>query len=131
MAIPNKDTIPTPVPPPTTQVEADILLPGIHLIELKIKPYSELAHNNTARSDHCVRIYYRVLGDVTATDKFRLSAPPGSGDDLPHSVFTRKHKYQFDFPEEDRGKTVYFCLRYENSKGDSGPWGPILQAIIP
>jgi hypothetical protein len=58
-----------------------------------------------------------------------VAQAPTPADDLPHSVFTRKH--QFDFPEEDRGKSVYFCLRYENGKGDAGPWGPILQAIIP
>jgi hypothetical protein len=46
-------------------------------------------------------------------------------------VFTRKPKHEFDFPEEDRGKSVYFCLRYENSKGDPGPWGPLLHAVIP
>ncbi|MDR3234395.1 MAG: hypothetical protein LBT46_12170 [Planctomycetaceae bacterium] len=131
MDIPNRDTSHTPVPPPTSQAEADILFPGIHLIELKIKPYSELAHNAASKSDHGVRVYFGVVGDATAADKFRLAAPPASGDDLPHSVFTRKQKYQFDFPEEDRGKTVYFCLRYENSKGESGPWGPILRANIP
>jgi hypothetical protein len=131
MAIPNHDAVSTPVPPPTTQVEADILLPGIHLVELKIKPLSQLAHDSTARSDYGVRIYYGILGDVTATDKFRLAAPPASGDDLPHSVFTRKHKHEFDFPEEDRGKAVYFCLRYENSKGDAGTLGPILHGIVP
>jgi hypothetical protein len=131
MGIPNRDTIRTPVPPPTTQVEADILLPGIHLVELKIKPYSELAPGTKNRSDYGVRIYYGIVGDVTATDKFRLAAPPASGDDLPHSVFTRKHKHEFDLPEEDRGKSLYFCLRYENGKGKVGPWGPILHAIVP
>jgi hypothetical protein len=27
--------------------------------------------------------------------------------------------------------TVYFCLRYENSKGEAGPFGPVLSAVIP
>jgi hypothetical protein len=76
-------------------------------------------------------IYYGILGDVATPDKFRLVAPPTSGDNLPHSVFTRKQKHQFDFPEADRRKSVYFCLHYENGKGDAGHWGPILQAIIP
>jgi hypothetical protein len=86
-----------------------------------------------------VRIYWGVLdsaaapapGAATASDKFRLSAPPASGDDLPHSAFTRKRKHRFDFSEVDRGRRVYFCLRYENSKGEAGPWGPILSAIVP
>jgi hypothetical protein len=68
---------------------------------------------------------------ASSTDKFRITAPPASGDDLPHSVFTRKTRHRFDYSEEDRGKHVYFCLRYENSKGSAGPWGPILSAVIP
>jgi hypothetical protein len=86
------------------------------------------------RPNYGVRIYYGILGDPVAGDKFRLTRPPLSGDDLPHSVFTKRRKYRFDFSEEDRGKTVYFCLRYENSKGGKegeGPWGPIISAIIP
>jgi hypothetical protein len=130
MGIPNKDTTPTPVPPPADQAEADLLYPGIHLIELKIRALPA-NRPDAGKGDYGVRIYYGVLGDATATDKFRLASAPASGDDLPHSVFTRKRKYRFDFPEGDRGKQVYFCLRYENSKGESGPWGPIIQAIIP
>ena len=115
MAIPNKDTTPTPIPPPVDQAEADIGYPGIHLIELKIRAIPASA-SGAIKSDYGVRIYYGVLGDPTALDKFRLATAPASGDDLPHSVFTRKAKHRFDFPEEDRGKTVFLCLRYENSK---------------
>ncbi|MDR1930756.1 MAG: hypothetical protein LBQ44_09045, partial [Treponema sp.] len=62
-----------------------------------------------------------------------IAAPPRTGDDLPHSVFTRRKKYRFDF-DGNSGKTVYFCLRYENDKGGEegeGPYGPILSAVIP
>jgi hypothetical protein len=82
-------------------------------------------------SNHGVRIYWGVMGTAAATDKFRLTEVPLNGEDLPHSVFTRRKKYRFDFLEEDRGKTVYFCLRYENSKGEAGPWGSVISAIIP
>jgi hypothetical protein len=36
-----------------------------------------------------------------------------------------------EFDEPDRGKTVYFCLRWENTRGQKGPWSPIQKAIIP
>jgi hypothetical protein len=39
----------------------------------------------------------------------------------------------FDFDGES-GKTVYFCLCYENQKGGKkgqGPFGPRLHAVIP
>jgi hypothetical protein len=56
-----------------------------------------------------------------------------TGEDLPHSVFTHKKKYRFDF-DGDSGKTVYFSLKYENEKGGEegeGLYGPIFSAIIP
>jgi hypothetical protein len=33
------------------------------------------------------------------------------------------------FPQ--RGKTVYFALRWENTRGEKGPWSEIMSAIIP
>jgi hypothetical protein len=30
----------------------------------------------------------------------------------------------------DSGKVLYICLRYENDKGDEGPWGPMIEVII-
>jgi hypothetical protein len=72
--------------------------------------------------------------DITyPSGRHRISAPPETGEDLPHSVFTRKKKYRFDF-DGDSGRTVYFCLKYENGKGGEageGPFGPILSAVIP
>jgi hypothetical protein len=127
------DTRPTPVPKPTAQAEADVVLPGPHLVELRIKKLASLAGDED-RADYGVRIFWGILGEPNPADRFRIPAPPASGDDLPHSTFSRRKKYRFNFPEEDRGKTVYFCLRYENSKGGEkgeGPFGPIFSAIIP
>jgi hypothetical protein len=35
------------------------------------------------------------------------------------------------FDEADRGKRVYFCLRWETNTSLKGPWGEIYSAIIP
>ena len=89
--------------------------------------------NDPPEADWGVRIFWGILGEPTALDKFRLLAPPVTGNDLPHSVFTHRKKYRFDF-EGDSGRTVWFCLRYENSKGGregEGPFGPLFSAIIP
>jgi hypothetical protein len=80
-----------------------------------------------------VRIFWGVLDPAAEHDKSHISAPPVVGDDLPHSTFTHRRRFRFDF-EGDSGKTVYFCLRYENEKGGKegeGPFGPIFSAIIP
>jgi hypothetical protein len=129
MGIPNRDTIPTPIPVPTAQPEADLTFPGIHLVELrKIRPVSGAAPDS--RSDYGVRIYYGFSGPPSEQYKFRLAGEPKTGKDLPYSVFTKRGKERFDFDGES-GNTVYFCLRYENPTGGAGPYGPMLNAVIP
>jgi hypothetical protein len=84
-------------------------------------------------SDRGVRIFYGLSGEPTDTFRFRVKGPPKKGSDLPYSIFTRRKKERFDF-EGESGSRVYFCLRYENSKGGKegeGPFGPVLSAIIP
>jgi hypothetical protein len=86
-----------------------------------------------ARSDYGVRIYYGFSGPPSEKYPFRLAEAPKTGEELVYSVFTRRTKKRFDFNGES-GCTVYFCLRYENSKGGEegeGPFGPILSAVIP
>jgi hypothetical protein len=34
------------------------------------------------------------------------------------------------FGGDDAGKTVFYWLRWVNTKGESGPWGPQVQAMI-
>jgi hypothetical protein len=130
-----RDKTPTSIPDPTGQAEADVTFPGPHLIELqKIRKLSGGADDS--RSDYGVRIYYGLMppGGASveqATGKDRLLMKvPTSGTELPHSIFTREKKSLFDF-DGFSGMTAFFCLRYENSKGKAGPWGPFLQGIIP
>jgi hypothetical protein len=125
------DTTPTPIPPPTAQAEADLTFPGIHLVELKkIRTAAGSGSAPDGKSDYGVRIFWGLTGPAGGEDKFRVTEAPVSGKDLPHSKFTRRHKELFDFDGES-GNTVYFCLRYENPKGDAGPFGPMLKAVIP
>jgi hypothetical protein len=42
-----------------------------------------------------------------------------------HTPFT------LEFDENERGKTIYFCLCGENTRGEKGPWSEIQNAIIP
>jgi len=125
------DNIPTVIPVPVTQVEGTLAFRGLGLIEIRdIRP---AADKPDARAGHGVRIYYGIMGESpseNASDKFRLTAAPEHGSDLPHSVFTRKRRHLFDFTK-NRGKAAYFCMRYENSKGEAGPWGKIYEAFIP
>jgi hypothetical protein len=130
MGIPNRDTTPTDVPVPTAQPEADLTFPGIHLVELRKIRAVQGTTPPDPRSDYGTRIYYGLSGPARDKHKFRLAGEPKTGSDLPYSVFTRRKRERFDFDGES-GNTVYFCLRYENSKGEAGPFGPMLSAVIP
>jgi hypothetical protein len=128
------DTTPTTVPKPTCQPEADIIYPGKHLLELvNIRRVPGIG-NDPPKADFGVRIFWGVMGESTEKDKFRIAAPPVVGDDLPHSTFTHRKRFRFDF-DGDSGRTIWFALRYENAKGGKdkgeGPFGPLFSAIVP
>ncbi|MDR3309350.1 MAG: hypothetical protein LBS80_05290 [Tannerella sp.] len=56
---------------------------------------------------------------------------PATVNDLLHSEFTTRSPFTLEFEEFQRGLTVYFCLRWENTRGVKGPWSGIISAIIP
>jgi hypothetical protein len=60
-----------------------------------------------------------------------LSSPPTSVNDLIHSAFDTHSPFMLTFDDTDRGKTVYFCLCWENTRGEKGPWSEIVSAVIP
>jgi hypothetical protein len=50
---------------------------------------------------------------------------------LTNSSFDTHTPFNLDFEEEERGRTVYFRLRWENTRGQKGPWSDIHIAIVP
>jgi hypothetical protein len=60
-----------------------------------------------------------------------LDHAPLSIDELIHSSFATRSPFLIDFVESDRGKRVYFCLVWENTRGEKGPWSEIVMAVIP
>jgi hypothetical protein len=113
------------IPPPHAEAEADLAFPDYHLIDvLNIRRRGEAGD---------LRSYWGVGIHISIVDgpgPYRVDAPPKSGRDMPYSKFTRRRRERFDF-DGYSGKTVYICLAYENAKGEKGPYGPILSAIIP
>jgi len=118
---------------PHAQCTGRVTNPGIHLVEIDLEGYAILTADQ--RANYGVRIYWGILpfGEITidmvAGPKHYLAKIPTSGDVLGNSIFTRKQKHVFDF-DGDSGSRVFFCCRFENSKGECGPFGPIISAII-
>jgi hypothetical protein len=60
-----------------------------------------------------------------------LDAPPARWDELIHSDIDTSSPFTLWFEHDQRGKTVYFAARWENTRGKKGPWSDIFSAIIP
>jgi hypothetical protein len=52
-------------------------------------------------------------------------------DALIHSSFCTRSPLTLDFTEEQRGKFLYYALRWENTRGEKGPFSLVQSVIIP
>ncbi|MDR1308072.1 MAG: hypothetical protein LBK74_10930 [Treponema sp.] len=113
------DTHPTPTGKPTAEVVVETFLVGRHQLGIRI---IYISGNPEDKANKGYRIWYKVV-------------PPGgepvtNPKDLTESFFTRRKKDLMDFDYGDSGKTVYIAVQVENGS-KKGPWGPIVQAVIP
>jgi hypothetical protein len=60
-----------------------------------------------------------------------LDHKPATTDELTHSDFSAHSPFTFIFDEDRRGKTLWFHLRWENPRGEKGPWSELYYAVIP
>ena len=121
MGLPSYDRTPTQVGPPQGQATAVVEYRGGQVVRLHI------THMNSTPADkkanYGCKIYFGVFADS--------DTQPVTGEDLTKQIFTRRKKEDFMFSPTDVKKTAYFCIRYENSKGQAGAWGPMIAAVIP
>jgi hypothetical protein len=50
---------------------------------------------------------------------------------LSHSTFDTHTPLTLEFDETERGSTLWYAARWENTRGEKGPWSEILSVIIP
>ena len=125
----------TPIPAPEGQATADVSYPGIGVLELHCRHIAgQPLVDKRSEFGYCV--YWSVMppGGASVEEalgpKRELMKEPETGDDLTHFQWGRRPRERFYFPG-DSGKTAWFCVRYENGKGDFGHWGPLIPAVIP
>jgi hypothetical protein len=53
--------------------------------------------------------------------------PPVNTGELRESFYTKRKKDVIEFDFDDSGKTAHLAVQIENE----GPWGPLVQALIP
>ena len=55
---------------------------------------------------------------------------PVDGTAMQFLALDTKIPYTHDNPASDLGKAVHYCARWQNAKGETGPWGPIASATV-
>jgi hypothetical protein len=113
------DNVPTPSGTPTAQVTIETYLAGRHELGVKIIYVTGTA---TDPANKGYRIWYSVVGSGVT--------PPANPDDLRKSFYTKRKKDLIEFDFDSSGKTAFFAVQIEN-EGKKGPWGPLVQALIP
>jgi hypothetical protein len=119
MGLPLHDSTRTPVPPPATIPETELDSSVIRQISAHFRD-SGSDRRGKPQGVHGVELRWSLL-----------EAAPVSIEDLHNSAFATATPYIFSFDEPDRGNALYICPRWENNKGDKGPWGEIVKAIVP
>jgi hypothetical protein len=56
---------------------------------------------------------------------------PAKWSDLIHSTTDTNSPHTLEFEKDQRGKTVFYALCWENTRGMTGPWSVMQNAIIP
>jgi hypothetical protein len=114
-----RDTKPTTVQVPKTRPELDIDV--VDFRRLKV-----LFHDMGSKSKA------KPYGTNGAVIVFAvLDTPPADVNVLTRSVLATRTPHILEFTEEERGKTVYIAICWQNEKGERGPWSEIESAIIP
>ena len=66
----------------------------------------------------------RVAWDV-------LDKPPNSINELRRHTLAKYSPYVLKFSKEDKGKTAYFSMAWQNARGMLGPWSEIQSMVVP
>jgi hypothetical protein len=114
------DPKPTPKPEPKTQTVVDAI-DSSTIMRISLH-YKDSDSTTRAKPDgmHGAEIRWAIR-----------DTPPEVTDDLIHSEFSTRSPHTFIFDENQRGKTVWFRLRWENNRAMKGPWSELYSAIIP
>ena len=119
MAIPLHDKIRTDHTVVTEEVEFNLVIEGIRVVHVHFKVLGAPGNAKPEGYDGAV-----VIWDV-------LSEPPADPDHLNRHTMASRTPHIIEFPEEERGKTVYVALAWQNERGILGRWSDIKSTVVP
>jgi hypothetical protein len=120
MGLPALDTLRTPVPAPTTRPVGRIESAAPHSLVLHF--VDETTPTRRAKPDGVQGCQvWSFVGDAAPAD-------PSAYHFL---ALDTRTPYTDEHPAADAGKTAFYLLRWQNDKGETGPWGAVVSAKVP
>jgi hypothetical protein len=112
----------TPTPPPVAESHPLVKIDTSLLAHLTFHFYGKRhsAHNSKPPGQHGVEIGWVIC-----------PSPVTRLDELIHSAFSTKPSFSLTFAHNQRGQRVCCAFRWENTRGEKGPWSMIMEAFIP
>jgi len=119
MRLPLHDKIRTDHIAVPEEVEYNLIIEGIRVVHVDFKVLGSDHKAKPEGYDGAV-----IVWDV-------LDAPPADPDILNRHTMASRTPFILEFPEEERGKTVYTALCWQNERGLTGRWSDIKSTVIP
>ncbi|MDR1466058.1 MAG: hypothetical protein LBI40_00335 [Treponema sp.] len=119
LRIPIHDPKPTPQPAPESIPEVETATPHPRTVHIKFRDEHAVRWGKPAHV-HGLECLWLIMEE-----------PPAQVKDLLHSAFATRNPLELTFEEDERGKKVYFAVRWESGAGKKGKWSDIYSAIIP
>ncbi|RRJ94628.1 hypothetical protein Ga0100231_010030 [Opitutaceae bacterium TAV4] len=117
LPIPKTTRTPAPVPTSIPGVKLSLEAPGIVIVA-----FFDMGNIHRAKPD---LVHGAEIASVIRETE------PTTGDDFNRSSFDTRSPFTFTFDISERGKTLWLRLRWENTRGEKGPWSDIHKIIIP
>jgi hypothetical protein len=100
------------------------------------KPIADV--DRSKRLEHTIHFYDSELSGTAKPDGvhgcqiwYCIGEEPKTIDDLKYLATDTKSPYVHHFDIADAGKTVWYWLRWENTRNETGPWSDAISATIP
>jgi hypothetical protein len=113
-----RDTTHTPIPVPSTHPK--LTLQAVDYCRMRAD-FQDAGSTSKAKP-------YGVNGAVIIYAV--LDTPPSGREALSRSVLATRTPHFFEFTLEERGKTVYMAICWQNEKGQKGPWSKMESTVI-
>jgi hypothetical protein len=90
-----------------------------------------VAFDNLKDAEEAFFPVYRDFYGLAKANPLVSNTPVVNHNLLTHSRLASRSPLELSFDPEERGKTVYLAARWQNRRGELGPWSDIISAIIP